>query len=121
LRLLLDVQVSSQAVASRLREAGHDVLATAEHADLRELDDVALLTLAREQDRILVTFDVNDFPDILREWAEENREHAGCVMLVGLDHSEFGLVLRLLAAAFERFPDSEAWVNLPLFLGKGQA
>lgn len=39
--------------------------------------DEDLLALAAREDRILVTFDVNDFPGIVHGWGEAQRQHAG--------------------------------------------
>ncbi len=116
MRLFLDAHVPGRAIGKRLRERGDDVFAVDEHGELEGLDDVALLQLAAEEGRIMVTFNVKDFPEILREWAEEGREHAGCILLVGVDHSQFGPILRLLEAALAQFPDQEDWRNRPLFV-----
>jgi hypothetical protein len=101
-----------------LRKTGHDVLAVDEHRELEGVPDPALMELAAEQRRILVTFNVQDFPDILREWAGEGRDHGGCILMVGLDHSEFGLIATCLDTAFQRIPDPESWRNLPMFLSR---
>ena len=55
-----------------------------------------LLALAAEEERVMITFDVKDFPDIARRWAEAGRPHAGLAIVVGIDHGEFGTILRVL-------------------------
>ncbi|HEX6512594.1 MAG TPA: DUF5615 family PIN-like protein [Chloroflexota bacterium] len=118
LRLLLDAHVSGRVIAPALRAEGHDVVAINEEPLLDSIEDRQVLGTAAKQQRILVTFDKEDFPDILREWAEAGLQHAGCVILVGIDPSEFGLIVGLLRQAFSRFPEADAWVNLPLILGR---
>jgi hypothetical protein len=69
------------------------------------------LALAAQERRVLVTDNVRDFPDVLREWAEEGRPHAGCVILVGVRLDQFGLLVRCIEAAFERVPNQADWLN----------
>ncbi len=84
-----------------MREAGHDVRAADEERELDGRGDEELLALAAAEQRVMVTFDVKDFPDIARSWAEAQRAHAGLVIVVGIDHGEFGEILRVLQALFE--------------------
>jgi hypothetical protein len=87
------------------------VRAAAEDRSLDGAEDAALLELATTEGRIMVTFNVRDFARIAAEWAAGGRPHAGCLMLVGIDHSEFGLTLRVIDAALEARCDQEAWVD----------
>ena len=121
MRLLLDAHVSGHAIGRGLREFGHDVLALDEHRELEGLDDPAVLELAALEERILVTFNVRDFPDILQQWAGEQRSHSGCAIVVGIPQNEFGLILRLLTHALRARPDQAAWENLPVFLTRRSA
>lgn len=90
LRLILDAHVSGRAVASALRDKGHDVFAIDEHRELEGLDDDGVLALAAEEERILVTFDAKDFMPLLRQWGCEQRSHAGCVLISGIAANQFG-------------------------------
>ncbi|MBO0685056.1 MAG: DUF5615 family PIN-like protein [Candidatus Dormibacteraeota bacterium] len=119
LRLLLDAHISSSAVGKRLREPGHDVFALDEHADLEGIDDPDLLELATSESRILVTHNVRDFPDILRAWAEGGRNHAGCVIVVGIALNEFGPLFDAIEVALGQEPSQNAWVNRPAFASRG--
>jgi hypothetical protein len=119
-RIVLDAHLSSRAIASTLRALNHDVVAADEDPVISSLSDPDLLRLAAYEDRILVTCNIQDFPDILRDWAEEGRDHAGCIMLVGIDHSRFGLILQLLENAFRRLPSHDSWRNCPMFLSTGE-
>jgi predicted nuclease of predicted toxin-antitoxin system len=121
LRLLLDAHVSGRAIGRELRDMGHDVLALDEHRELEGLDDPVVLDLAAQEERILVTFNVRDFPDILRAWAGEGRSHAGCIIVVGMAQNEFGPVLRLLANEFVARPDQSEWQDLAVFLSRAPA
>jgi hypothetical protein len=37
-----------------------------------------------------------DFARITTEWAAANRSHGGALLIVGIDHREFGLILRVI-------------------------
>jgi hypothetical protein len=66
-------------------------------------------SLARSGNRILVTFNVADFPRIARQWAEERRTHYGCAIVIGIDHSEFGTIIRVLERTLAGRPDPAQW------------
>lgn len=116
MRILLDAQISPKRVAAPLRARGHDVLAVDEDRELAEAPDEMVLRLATADERILVTFDVNDFPPLLREWAAASRPHAGCIMFVGLRNNEHGAVLRRLESAFSQRPSQAEWRDVALYL-----
>lgn len=118
MRLLLDAHVSGRAIGQPLREAGHDVLALDADPRFGALGDTDVLALAARGQRVVVTFDVSDFPRIVRTWAHEGREHAGCVIVTGMDHREFGSVLRALKRLFEDRPDQTAWRNAIVFANR---
>ena len=89
----------------------------------RELDgstDEALLSLAASEGRIFITFDVKDFPLIVRRWAEAGRAHAGCAIVVGVDHSEFRATLDIVARELVLRPRQADWSDLTLFLARGR-
>jgi predicted nuclease of predicted toxin-antitoxin system len=63
-RLLLD-EMFSPAIARELRELGHDVIAVADHADLRSKSDEEIFAWASAEKRWLLTENVKDFRPIL--------------------------------------------------------
>jgi predicted nuclease of predicted toxin-antitoxin system len=117
-RLLLDAHISAQRVAVPLRDRGHDVRAVAEERKLDGTPDEELFALAAEEERVLVTCDVKDFPAITRRWAEAGRPHAGCAIVVGIDHGEFGALLQTIGAALTAHPQQNDWTDLSLFLAR---
>jgi predicted nuclease of predicted toxin-antitoxin system len=117
-RLLLDAHISAQRVAVPLRDRGHDVRAVAEERKLDGTPDEELCALAAEEERVLVTCDVKDFPAITRRWAEAGRPHAGCAIVVGIDHGEFGAILQTIGAALTVHPQQNDWADLTLFLAR---
>ena len=121
MRLLLDAHVSGRVVGRHLREQGHDVLALDEHKNLEGLDDPDVLELATKEGRVLLTHNVKDFPDILRDWADEAREHAGCIILVGIQLSQFGQLIRSIEAALASTQDQQDWRNRSVFVGRQDA
>lgn len=118
MRLLLDAHLSGPRLASTLRQRGHDVRAADEERELDGWPDEALLALASEEGRVMVSFDVKDFPDIARRWAEVQRPHAGLAIVVGIDHGEFGVVLRALERLLEERPDPDEWRDYTCFVAR---
>ena len=100
MRLFLDAHVSGRRIATALRKR-HDVRAADEERELDGWEDERLLTLASEQGRIMVTFNVKDFARITTEWAAAGKSHAGCLLIVRIDHAELGLIVRVIDHAFE--------------------
>lgn len=121
MHLLLDAHVSGRRLAAPLRKSGHDVRAVNEDQDLDGFTDESLLQLATEEGRVLITFDVKDFPDIARRWAEADRSHAGLAIVVGIDHSEFGTVLEALHRLFEDRGDQARWESFTCFVSRAAA
>jgi hypothetical protein len=108
--LSLDAHVSARRIATALREQ-HDVRAADEERELDGWEDEQLLALATEEGRIMITFNVADFARITSEWAASGRTHAGCLLIVGIDHAEFGLTLRVIEHALASRPDQESWIG----------
>jgi hypothetical protein len=120
-RLFLDAHISGPRVARALRDDGHDVRAADEERELDGVTDEELLSLAAREGRIFVTFDVKDFPLIVRRWAEAGREHAGCAIVVGLGHGEFGAILQALGGALRSRPAQGDWIDYTLFVSRTSA
>ncbi len=112
MRFLLDAHLSGPNVGRRLEEDGHDVRALDQEVALERLGDDRVLALAAEEERILLTQDVHDFPAILREWAGAQRSHAGVILVYGIDHSEFRLIIRGILRWLEFYPEPESWIDL---------
>ncbi|MGH2902112.1 MAG: DUF5615 family PIN-like protein [Solirubrobacteraceae bacterium] len=118
MRLFLDAHISGPRIARALRDRGHDVRAVDEERKLDSSADEKLLGLAVEEERVLVTFDVKDFPLIVRHWAEAGRTHAGCAIVVGIDHGEFGVILDAIERELAVRPEPADWTDLTLFLSR---
>jgi hypothetical protein len=116
-KLFLDAHISARRIAAPLREQGHDVRAADEERELDGLTDDELLSIAAAEGRIFVTFDVKDFPVIARRWAEAGRAHAGCAIVVGIDHGEFGAILAAIAHELAARPQAD-WIELTLFIAR---
>ncbi|MCP9486167.1 MAG: DUF5615 family PIN-like protein [Gaiellaceae bacterium MAG52_C11] len=112
MRILLDAHVSGRRIGDALRAEGHDVLALDEDAELGALPDADVLALAAADRRILVTFNHRHFAPLLRQWAEAGQTHHGCVLVYGLDHSDFALILHGIRRLFDDRPRPEKWVDL---------
>jgi predicted nuclease of predicted toxin-antitoxin system len=117
-RLFLDAHISGRRIAQALRRRHHDVRAADEERQLDGATDEALLEVAAGEDRIMVTFNVADFPDIARRWAEAVRSHAGLIIVVGIDHREFGAILRAIDRCVTTRADQAAWKDFTLFVSR---
>jgi predicted nuclease of predicted toxin-antitoxin system len=111
MRLFLDAHVSGRNVGGPLSENGHDVRALDRELVDEGLDDEEVLAIATEDKRILVTHNVADFPEILRDWATAGRSHAGVILVYGIDHSEFALVRRGIERWVDLRPKQEDWLD----------
>jgi predicted nuclease of predicted toxin-antitoxin system len=118
MRLLLDAHVSGPRVGGPLSDRGHDVRALDQEPEHEGLDDENVLALASEDGRILVTHNVADFPEILREWAGGGRSHAGAILVYGITQSEFGLIVRGIERWLELRPRQEDWLDFSAMLGR---
>ena len=116
MRLLLDSNLSPKRIGVALEERGHDVLALAADVSLSALDDPEVLTLAADEQRILVTRNARDFAPLLREWAEAGRTHAGCILVWTLGHHEFGAILDGVSQLLAARPDPAAWRDITVAL-----
>jgi len=117
-RLLLDAHVSGPRVGQRLAAAGHDVRALDQELALEGLADDEVLALAAAEDRILVTHNVRDFPAILREWAAADRSHAGVIIVYGIDHREFDLIVRGIELCLDLYAEATSWRDLALVVNR---
>ncbi|HWY18185.1 MAG TPA: DUF5615 family PIN-like protein [Solirubrobacteraceae bacterium] len=109
MRLLLDANLSPRGVAARLRENDHDVLALAEDAAYEGLPDPQVLELAAAEQRILVTRNSRDFAPLARQWAEVQRPHAGLILILTLDHSQFAEIVAGVERQLQQRPSHGQW------------
>jgi hypothetical protein len=117
-RLFLDAHISGKRVAAALRDHGHDVRAADVERDLDGMGDEQLLALAAGEERIFVTFDVADFARIAQGWAADERSHAGCAIVVGIDHSEFGTIIAVILGTLAARPDGADWRDYTCFISR---
>jgi len=118
MRFLLDAHVSGPSIGGPLRDNGHDVRALDQEPEFEGLEDEDVLALATGDGRILVTHNVADFPEILREWAAGGGSHAGVILVYGIEHSEFGLIRRGIERWLELRPRQEEWIDFPGVIGR---
>jgi hypothetical protein len=120
-KIFLDAHISGPRVATALRANGHDVRAADEERELDGFTDEQLLSLASAEERIFITFDVKDFPVIVRRWAEGGRKHAGCAIVVGIDHGEFGAILEAVDRELRARPEQSCWIDCTLFVARASS
>ena len=108
---MLDAHISGRMVGKALVEDGHDVRALDSEPELEGLSDPEVLELAAAEGRVLVTANIRDFEPLLREWAGENRSHAGVILVPSSVRNEaFGV---LISGVQETLADTgqEEWVD----------
>jgi predicted nuclease of predicted toxin-antitoxin system len=79
-RYLLDEHISPL-VAARLRALGHEAVAVAERESLRGGSDDRILEAAAAEDRVLVTYDVQDFGSLGANMAAAGEPHPGIILV----------------------------------------
>ena len=116
MRLILDANLSPKRIGLVLEKDGQDVVSLASDAALGAMDDLQVLQLAAEQQRILVTRNSRDFAPLLRQWSEEGRHHAGCILIWTLAHHEFEAIIDGVTGLLSELPDPEQWRDLSIAL-----
>jgi hypothetical protein len=118
--LFLDLHVSGRAIGGPLRADGHDVVVGAEDPRYSAMPDGDLLRAATAADRIVVTFDTG-YVQLARACAAEGIDHAGVILVVGMEQHDFGPVLRSIRAALTERPRQDDWRNLLAYAGRSPA
>ncbi len=116
MRLLLDADLSPVRVGAALVARGHDVLSLAADPISRSLTDPQVLELAASEQRILVTRDSRHFVPILRRWAEAEKLHSGCILIVSMRNHELGRIIEGVSGLPAAHPDAREWEDLALAL-----
>ena len=112
MKLVLD-ELYSQAIASGLRERGHDVISVHERPDLEGLKDEQLFPLLAAERRAIVTENWPDYQAEMRKAA--GRDHYG-VLFTSRNHlprsrQTIGLYIRVLDELLKRHRDEDALLN----------
>lgn len=85
LKLLVD-EMYPPAIAEQLRDRGHDVEAVTEHAELRALADTDIFALAQQEQRAVVTENIDDFSIIANGCDQRGQAHHGLVLVPAGSH-----------------------------------
>lgn len=86
--------------------------------ELEGLADPEVLELAAGEGRVLVTANVRDFEPLLREWAGEDRAHAGVILIPPSVRNEaFGVLISGIEQTISN-TDQDGWVNRVAWLRK---
>ena len=80
MKLLLNEMISA-VVAEQLRGRRCDVAAVGEHRELRGHSDADLFEYAQSDERVIVTYNRDDFLELDRRYRGQNRRHCGIVIL----------------------------------------
>lgn len=79
IRFYLDEDAGKKSLANGLRNAGIDVMTTAEADRLGSSDDSQLIW-ATEQRRVIYSFNVGDFCRLHKAYLEQQQKHSGIVL-----------------------------------------
>lgn len=120
MKALLDEQLSPR-IAELLREAGHDVAAVGERAELIGSSDAIVLEVATNENRAVITNNVKDFRPLAAERLAQGRSHGGLILVPSTRTRTRAAIAPLAAAVgklLQENPDglagSERWIG-PLF------
>ncbi len=80
MKLLLDEMLPAT-ITDALRQRGHDVVAIAEHPELRGLPDPELFEHCTVEVRAIVTYNRDDYLELDRQYRSQERDHNGVVIL----------------------------------------
>jgi predicted nuclease of predicted toxin-antitoxin system len=94
IRLYLDEDFHPD-LAAAIRQHGHDCQNAAEAGMLGATDEDQL-AFAAAQGRCIVSFNVGDFAELAKEWANAGRAHAGIVVTQQVSRRHFGALLQRL-------------------------
>ena len=117
MRILLDAHISGRTIGKALIEDGHELRALDSEVELEGLSDPAVLELASDEGRILVTANIRDFEPLLREWAGESRPHSGVILIPSSVRNEaFGVLIAdvkktLAGTAQEEWSNRVEWIR----------
>jgi hypothetical protein len=113
LKLLLDEMLSPQ-IARALRARGHDVLAVKEHDEWIGRSDPAVLQLAREQRRAIVTNNLRDFRPLQVDVLASGEGHFGMVFVppgYRRTRADVGRLVAALEVQLAAYPGDEDLAN----------
>jgi hypothetical protein len=77
---MLDEQLSPQ-IAALLRQAGRDVEAVADRADLVGRSDMLIFEVACGENRAVITNNIKDFRPLAALWLSQGGVHGGLILL----------------------------------------
>lgn len=80
MRLLID-EMYPPAIAEQLRDRRHDVDAVTERPELRALADADILAVAQQEQRAVVTENIDDFSVIADSYDQRGHPHFGLVLV----------------------------------------
>ncbi|MBN3909358.1 MAG: DUF5615 family PIN-like protein [Nostoc sp. NMS1] len=115
IRFYLDEDAGKKSLSNGLRNAGIDVMTTAEADRLGSSDDSQLIW-ATEQKRIIYSFNVGDFCRLHKAYLEQQQKHSGIVLAAKQSYA-IGEQLRGLLKLVESV-EAEDMANQLVFLRK---
>ncbi|MDZ8089877.1 MAG: DUF5615 family PIN-like protein [Nostoc sp. DedQUE12b] len=115
IRFYLDEDAGKKSLANGLRNAGIDVMTTAEADRLGSSDDNQLIW-ATEQRRVIYSFNVGDFCRLHKAYLEQQQNHSGIVLAAKQSYA-IGEQLRGLLKLVESV-EAEDMANQLVFLRK---
>jgi Domain of unknown function (DUF5615) len=106
--LYVDEDAMGGALVAALRAHGLDVLTSFE-AETTQMSDEQQLSFAGDVERVIYTFNVNDFPRIHKAWLLAGHQHSGIIIGVQQQYSIGQQLRRLIRLA--TLVETDEWIN----------
>lgn len=113
-------EMLSPVVARELTARGHDVEAVSGHPEWSRLPDAALIEIARNEGRVIVTANVRHFRPLHEAAIQSGEGHVGVIFLAsafGTRRADFGRLIAGLEVKLSEFPgvadlaNGETWLH----------
>jgi uncharacterized protein DUF5615 len=88
------------------------VRALQQEPGLKGLEDHAVLALAADEGRVLITRNSRDFAPLLVARARGGELHAGCILIWSLDHADHTQIVGEVERLLHQYPRPEDWSGI---------
>jgi hypothetical protein len=120
MRLMLDAHISGPRVGEALENMGHAVRAVDQEKELERLPDELLFDLAVEENRIVVTQNVKDFMQLLKQRPLE-KSHSGLILIPrSIRLNDFGTMISGIHRTLSGLSQGE-WVDRVEWMRKAKS
>jgi predicted nuclease of predicted toxin-antitoxin system len=117
-KLYLDADISYR-IAEQLRLKGYDC-SSAQEQGAHHLKDEEQLAWAAEDRRCIVTYNRDDFIELVARWFETGREHSGVLIISSrIPKQDFRTIIRRLSDYLDAHSEDDFLANGLDFISRG--